>query len=148
MNFKMLLATAPLALVAACGSGNETDASKAHDDSAAAAPSAEASGARPAAQAQVAAAPAAFAVCRSCHSVEAERNGVGPTLAGIVGTTAGDVEGYNFSPALKQSGIVWNRETLDTWLQGPMKMVPGTKMVMTVPDEARRKAIIDYLETL
>lgn len=92
--------------------------------------------------------PASFAVCRACHSVEPGRNGVGPTLAGIVGSKAGEVPGYTFSPALKGSGIVWNRATLDTWLKSPMKMVPGTKMVMAVPDAAKRKEIIDYLETL
>jgi cytochrome c len=95
-----------------------------------------------------AAPPPAFAVCRSCHSTEPGRNGIGPTLRGIVGSRAGDVPGYAFSPALKKSGVVWTRATLDRWLQGPMKMVPGTKMVLPVADPARRKAIIDYLSTL
>ncbi|MEJ2409312.1 MAG: c-type cytochrome [Novosphingobium sp.] len=93
-------------------------------------------------------APAAFAVCKACHSVEPGKNGVGPSLFGVVGSKPGDVPGYAFSPAIKAAGIVWDRETLDTWLQGPMKMVPGTKMVITVPDAAKRKEIIDYLETL
>src|SRR3546814_6224506 len=53
--------------------------------------------------------PMAFAVCRSCHSTEAGRNGVGPTLRGIVGSKAGAVPGYVFSPALKKSGIRWDR---------------------------------------
>jgi cytochrome c len=92
--------------------------------------------------------PPAFAQCRACHSVEPGRNGVGPTLFGIVGSKAGDVAGYNFSPALAKSGIVWDRASLDTWLQGPMRMAPGTKMVQFQPDPAKRKAIIDYLETL
>lgn len=157
MHFKTMLALTPLALVAACGSGEDTKESAAAPAGAAAgAPATTTAGtgastssaAAPAPQTAAAQAPAGFAICRSCHSVEPGRNGVGPTLAGIVGSTAGDVEGYNFSPALKNSGIVWTRETLDTWLQGPMKMAPGTKMVMTVPDPARRKAIIDYLETL
>ncbi|WP_159980827.1 MULTISPECIES: cytochrome c family protein [unclassified Novosphingobium] len=93
-------------------------------------------------------APPAFAVCRSCHSTQPGQNGIGPTLAGIGGSKAGDVPGYAFSPALKNSGITWDRASLDTWLQGPMKMVPGTKMVLPVSDPAKRKAIIDYLETL
>ncbi|MCT2399090.1 c-type cytochrome [Novosphingobium mangrovi (ex Huang et al. 2023)] len=102
-----------------------------------------------AAQPQVAAKPpAAFAVCRACHSVEPAKNGVGPTLFAIAGSKAGEVPNYAFSPALKKSGITWDRASLDTWLQGPMKMVPGTKMVISVPDAAKRKAIIDYLETL
>lgn len=92
--------------------------------------------------------PVAFAVCRACHSVEPGKNGVGPTLHGIYGSKAGEVPGYNFSPALAKSGIVWDRAALDKWLQGPMKMVPGTKMVIAVPDAAKREAIIDYLETL
>lgn len=100
------------------------------------------------ASAMVDPAPPAFMVCRSCHSTQAGQNGIGPTLAGIVGSKAGAAAGYNFSPALKGSGIVWDRASLDTWLQGPMKMVPGTKMVIPVSDPAKRKAIIDYLETL
>jgi cytochrome c len=93
-------------------------------------------------------APMAFATCRSCHSTEPGQNGIGPTLHGIVGSKAGAVEGYAFSPALKNAGITWDRQSLDTWLQGPMKMVPGTKMVLPVADAQKRKAIIDYLETL
>ncbi|PNU04128.1 c-type cytochrome [Novosphingobium guangzhouense] len=93
-------------------------------------------------------APMAFATCRSCHSTQAGQNGIGPTLHGVVGSKAGAVEGFAFSPALKNSGITWDRQSLDTWLQGPMKMVPGTRMVLPVPDAQKRKAIIDYLETL
>lgn len=92
--------------------------------------------------------PPAFAVCAACHSVEAGRNGIGPTLAGIMGTKAGVVAGFNFSPALANSDITWDRASLDTWLQGPMKMVPGTRMVLPVADPAKRAEIIDYLETL
>lgn len=92
--------------------------------------------------------PPSFTQCKVCHSVEPGKNGVGPTLFGIVGSKAGEVAGYNFSPALAKSGITWNRSTLDTWLSGPLKMVPGTKMVISQPDAAKRKEIIDYLETL
>jgi len=115
---------------------------------AAAAPSAEASAAAPAQPAAAKTPPASFALCRTCHAVEPGKNGIGPTLAGIVGSKAGDVPGYQFSPALKQSGIAWSRATLDQWLSGPPRMVPGTKMVINVPDPAKRKEIIDYLETL
>ena len=70
-----------------------------------------------------------------------------PHPDGIYGSRAGTVAGYAFSPALAQSGITWD-DTLDTWLQGPMKMVPGTKMVISVPDAQRRQAIIGYLKTM
>lgn len=138
MHVKSMIALMPFALLAACGGSGEDKQ-----------PSAPASTTlpEPAAVSAVAdAAPPAFAICRSCHSVEAGRNGVGPTLHGIVGSKAGDVAGFPFSPALKQSGITWDRQSLDTWLQGPMKMVPGTRMVIAVPDAEKRKAIIDYLE--
>ena len=92
--------------------------------------------------------PVAFAQCRLCHAVEPGKNGVGPTLAGLMGSKAGAVPRFNFSAPLKASGIVWSRATLDQWLQGPMKMVPGTRMVTTVPNPEARKAIIDYLETV
>lgn len=138
-------APAPAAEAPVATPSTEAPAAEAPAPVAAASPAAEAS---PAPTVAAAAAPAAFAVCRACHSVEPGKNGVGPTLFGIVGSTAGEVPNYAFSPALKKSGIVWNREKLDTWLQGPMKMVPGTKMVITVPDAAKRKELIDYLETL
>lgn len=158
MNFRNMAVVLPFALLAACGgseTGNDTAASApeapAMTEAAAAAPAPAAAPASVAAATVAAAAdsaPAEFAVCRACHSPEAGKNGVGPTLFGIVGSKAGEVPGYAFSPALKASGIVWDREKLDTWLQGPMKMVPGTKMVINVPDAAKRKVLIDYLETL
>lgn len=108
-----------------------------------------ASGEAPEGAPQAAAAPpAAFAPCLSCHPVTRGARGAGPTLAGIMGSKAGAVPDYPFSPALRHSGIVWTPQTLDTWLQGPMQMVPGTRMVMPVPDPARRRAIIAYLATL
>lgn len=143
---RYISAALPLALLAACGSNDS--APSAPEATPETTPAASAPAATQAAPASGAAAPAAFAVCRSCHSVEAGRNGVGPTLFGIAGSKAGEVPSYAFSPALKASGITWTRENLDTWLQGPMKMVPGTKMVIGVPDPEKRAAILDYLETL
>lgn len=134
-----LLAMPLAALLTGCGGSAPDDAPS---------PGASASPSPTQASAIVDPAPPAFAVCRSCHSTQAGQNGIGPTLAGIVGSKAGEAPGYGFSPALKASGIIWDRTTLDTWLQGPMKMVPGTKMVIPVSDPAKRKAIIDYLETL
>lgn len=96
----------------------------------------------------IAAPPPAFAICRSCHAVVPGGRGSGPSLAGVWGRQAGTLPGYSYSAALKTSGIVWNAQTLDTWLVAPMKMVPGTRMVVGVPDAQGRKAVIDYLETL
>jgi cytochrome c len=137
-SFPAVIALALPALLAACSGGSEQEEVAPQEPSSQPAPMHDA----------LAAAPAAFNTCRSCHSVEPGRNIVGPTLHGIVGSKAAEVEGYPFSPALRNSGIVWTRDALDRWLQGPMTMVPGTKMVMSVPNAQARKDIIDYLETL
>ena len=155
MRFTFLIVATPLTLLAACdGSGTDegstqregTESSAAIEStSGAPAPSTTANSPQTTGQPSP---PAAFAQCKTCHSIEPGKNGVGPTLFGIVGSKAGEVPGYSFSPALAGSGIVWDRESLDEWMQGPMKMVPGTKMVIAQPDPEKRKAIIDYLETL
>jgi cytochrome c len=93
--------------------------------------------------------PAAFAQCVSCHSVKPGVNGVGPSLHGVVGRTAGTVPGYAYSDALKAWGKQFDEPMLHQYLTAPMKVVPGTKMVFPgMPDAERRQAVIDYLETL
>jgi cytochrome c len=94
------------------------------------------------------AAPAAFATCAACHSVSPGRHGAGPSLAGIWGRKAGSQDGYAYSPALRGSGIVWDAQTLDRWLQGPMQMVPGTRMVVGLPNPEARQAVIAYIQQL
>lgn len=109
----------------------------------------------PAASESVAAAPAAdakpasFMQCATCHAVEKGKHGVGPSLAGIYGTKAGDVAGYAFSEPMKASGLTWDDKTLDAYLTNPMKMVPGTKMTFAgMADAAKRKEVIEYIKTL
>src|SRR5436190_24195995 len=70
-----------------------------------------------------------FVKCQACHSIEKGVNKVGPSLHAIVGTKAGDVPGYNFTDAMKNSGLTWDEATLDKYLTSPRKMVPGTRMV-------------------
>lgn len=91
--------------------------------------------------------PPIFAHCRSCHSVRPGENGIGPTLHGIYGRRAASQD-FAYSPALKASGLTWDEPTLDEWLKGPMKLVPGTRMVMGIPDSRQRAAVIEYLRTL
>ena len=85
-------------------------------------------------------------VCGACH--EADRNKVGPMLAGVVGRRAGSVPGYPYSAALARSGVVWEAATLDKWLAGPEHFVPGAEMPFSLPDAMRRRDVIAYLETL
>jgi cytochrome c len=82
--------------------------------------------------------------CTDCHAIN--ENGVGPMHKGVVGRKAGSVPGYDYSPDLKNSGIVWTEENLDKWLTGPQAMVPETKMFFDVPDAQDRADIIAYLK--
>ncbi|WP_234684788.1 c-type cytochrome [Bradyrhizobium monzae] len=82
--------------------------------------------------------------CADCHSIA--ENGVGPMHKGVVGRKAGSVAGYDYSPDLKKSGIVWTEENLDKWLAGPQAMVPETKMFFDVPDAQDRADIIAFLK--
>jgi cytochrome c len=82
--------------------------------------------------------------CGDCHSIE--KNDVGPMHKGVVGRLAGSVAGYNYSPALKNSKIVWTEANLDKWLSGPDAMVPGTKMFYEVQDPEDRADIIAFLK--
>lgn len=85
--------------------------------------------------------------CQACHSASsAKPSPLGPNLAGVVGRKAGSTP-YAYSPALKASGLTWTRASLDKFLSGPARMVPGTKMSVVVSDAAQRKALLHYLST-
>ena len=82
--------------------------------------------------------------CGACHSIDANR--VGPAHKGVVDRKAGSVADYDYSPAVKASGIIWTEQTLDRWLSDPEKTIPGQKMNYSVPDEQDRLDVIAYLK--
>ena len=87
--------------------------------------------------------------CASCHVASPNATTrLAPNLAGVTGRKAGTSAGFNYSPALKGANITWTRANLDKYLQGPTRMVPGTRMVISVPDKAQRAAILDHLSRL
>jgi cytochrome c2 len=69
-----------------------------------------------------------FNKCKACHVVDAETNRVGPSLHGVFGRTAGTVEGFNYSSAMKDSGVVWSDETITEYVSDPKGFVPGNRM--------------------
>lgn len=83
--------------------------------------------------------------CEGCHSVDRDR--IGPRHQGVVGRKAGAIAGFAYSPAMKNSGLTWDEATLDRFLQGPAKLVPGTRMGFAgVPDAQDRADLIAYLK--
>ena len=84
-----------------------------------------------------------YQVCMGCHSLD--ENDVGPRHRGVVGRVAGTVPDYAYSPALKNSHIVWGPDTLDRWLTNPQALVPGAKMFFAMPSAQDRADVIAYL---
>jgi cytochrome c len=91
----------------------------------------------------------AFAYCAACHSLENGVNLTGPSLHGLWGRKAGTLRSFHrYSDALKQSGIVWNDQTLDAWIRKPAALVPGNDMRFPgIPDDAVRQQLIAFLRT-
>jgi cytochrome c len=89
----------------------------------------------------------AFAVCKTCHAVEAGKNMVGPSLHAIQGRKSGSIAGYSYSTANKNSGITWTNEKLFQYLEAPQRIIPGTKMTYTgLKDPQKRADVIAYLD--
>lgn len=82
-----------------------------------------------------------FRACAGCHSLEADRNMTGPSLAGLWGRKAGSLPSFErYSDALKSSGIIWDDRSLDGWLTDPDAMVPDNEMPFNGIKEARERA--------
>src|SRR5690349_18684509 len=76
--------------------------------------------------------------CEACHSIDSYDNRVGPHLVDIIGREAASLADYDYSPALRQSGIVWDEFVLAAFIANPQAVVPDTKMVgnSLSPEEA------------
>lgn len=84
--------------------------------------------------------------CGACHSADANR--IGPAHRGVFGRRAGTAVGFEYSPALRASGLVWSTRTLDAWLADPERTIPGQAMGYRVEDERDRGDLIAYLRDL
>jgi len=89
-----------------------------------------------------------FTRCAACHKVGPNpARSMGPSLNGVVGRAAGSEAGYAYSPAMKAAGIKWDEISIDRLLQGPAKLVPGTKMIFPGMAAAQDRAdVIAYLK--
>jgi len=87
--------------------------------------------------------------CAICHSAQAGKNLIGPSLFDITGRKTASVVGYQYSAANKKADLTWDDATLNTYLQNPQKVIPGTKMTYGgLKDDTKRADLIAYLTTL
>jgi cytochrome c len=86
--------------------------------------------------------------CRTCHTLRAGDNRLGPNLYRIIGRKAGTLPDYGYSSAMNSGDLVWDKSALDRFMADPDQVVPGHSMKpyggIASPEERAR--IIDYLE--
>jgi cytochrome c len=93
--------------------------------------------------------PAEFDRCAVCHAGTESSSELGPSLIGIFGREAGSREDYRYSRPMMRSGIIWDVNTLDAFLQAPDEVVPGTRMPFEgIASDTERAAVVEYLKTL
>jgi len=87
--------------------------------------------------------------CGGCHQVgESARGGFGPELNGIIGRKAGTTTDYQYSDAMKNSGVVWTREKLAAYIENPKGVVSGTRMIFWgISDPEKIENLLAYLQT-
>lgn len=88
-------------------------------------------------------------MCGGCHQIgESARAFFGPQLNGIIGRTAGSTTDYQYSDAMKSSGVVWTREKLAAYIEDPKAVVSGTRMIFWgISDREKIDDLLAYLET-
>lgn len=96
-------------------------------------------------QAGIKAGEAVYSRCLGCHALAYDRTG--PHHCGLLGRRAGSVPGFDYSPAMKASEIVWTARTLDRFLKNPTRAVPGTSMGYAgIADPRERADLIAWLK--
>ncbi len=82
--------------------------------------------------------------CGGCHALDRDKEG--PRLGGVYGRTAGSIDSFQYSEALKKSRVKWTEETLNKWLTDTEQLVPNNDMTFHVEKADERSEIIAYLK--
>nr|WP_319527849.1 c-type cytochrome [Pseudomonas laurentiana] len=89
------------------------------------------------------------AQCGFCHSPEAGKNLMGPSLHGVFGRASAQAPAFSYSAALQGAKLQWNEANLDKWLTSPATLLPGNMMMFPGQADAQnRQHLIAYLKTL
>ena len=92
-----------------------------------------------------------FKKCKACHRIGLDaKNGTGPHLNNIFGRVAGELRDYKkYSKNIKklgQEGLIWNNETLISFLENPKRYIKGTKMNFKgIKKSDELDALVEYL---
>lgn len=91
-----------------------------------------------------------FAACAGCHSLAPEDHRTGPSLASVYGRRAATSAGFpRYSTALRDAGVLWDAEALDTWLRDPAAFIPGNVMFFKgIPEASARDDLVAYLRAV
>jgi cytochrome c len=82
--------------------------------------------------------------CTGCHSLDANR--IGPAHRGVYGRKAGSSPGFDYSPGVKASTVIWKEATIDMWLTNPQAFIPGARMGFRLSDPQQRADVIAFLK--
>ena len=88
-----------------------------------------------------------YVQCSGCHAPDYNRTG--PLHCGLLGRKAGAVKEFVYTKAMKDSGIIWSKKSLDKFLTSPLKMIQGTSMGFSgIASAQQRQQLIAYLSQL
>lgn len=89
-----------------------------------------------------------YGMCAPCHSLERDRNMTGPSLAELWNRIAGGLASFpRYSAALKDSRIIWEDSTLDSWLTDPQQFIPGNQMIFPgLRNDRQRADLLAFLK--
>ena len=88
-----------------------------------------------------------FRECAPCHSFYREDMQAGPSLRVVFGRQAGTLPGFDYSDALRRSGIIWTDETIGAWISDPLGFIPGSrKLGHTVYGDELIEDLLAYLK--
>jgi cytochrome c len=94
-----------------------------------------------------------FKKCKACHTLDAGKHKIGPSLAGIIGRKAGTADGFTKYKALKGADFVWDDDNIAEWIIDQKKFLKGkglptkTSMKVKIKKEKDRKNLLAYLKS-
>ena len=100
-----------------------------------------------------------FKKCAACHKIgDDAKNGVGPVLNGVFGSTAGTFEGYKYGRSIVaagEKGLIWDEERVFAYIGNPKRFLRDylgdkkarAKMTFRLKKEEDRMNVIAYLKT-